>query len=576
MYDGQISGWQQVKGVSQSIFCCSTMAQMDFPISDSVIALLKSASVLPFRTINTLSPSLNTALSCIEEQYRKEHSIMMQCVSNLRDAWLGMRRNLHSDQLDATADLTHTGASSGLHSASDADYVEVAACVGHAKCIREAELPIDTLDARMQELKAQLASSAVSLAQVASHCSPSPAPSFSFDAFIGSKNPSFLKCASAVDNGMRRRDSKFLRHIFDHYKDGAAGLPVSNLALALNDADAPVIPDSKASSGAIALFDGTSNGHMEFSEFVRSVDMPDELALYFQEKRQPLLADAVRAHVGRGSDQLFRASQLSPSDIQSAYSAVCLSLPKQTESLFEDLRSSFTAQFEIQAATAAAASKFNVVKMACGGVANFHEGLTGRIGMPHLKFKDAMRQEHCDKAGYNVSFTTGNYKITTTPKQEWLYIAGDETGQQAPCPDMGHDRRIRLISELMNLQLAIDAKLTEVEMLAIVLYTGPMFQVSQQCSQSKLAAGICIDTCVRFTTAFCVASLPTSFNCSTTETICTQPPFLCSYQRFRRFLDAPASQRVRCCFVVWAGLSISPINFTLLTSKGAAATWTGA
>ena len=45
---------------------------------------------------------------------------------------------------------------------------------------------------------------------------------------------------------------------------------------------------------------------------------------------------------------------------------------------------------------------------------------------------------------------------------------------------MGHGRQIVAISELMKLKLAIDAKLTEVEMLAIVLYTGPMFQVSQR------------------------------------------------------------------------------------------------
>jgi hypothetical protein len=99
-----------------------------------------------------------------------------------------------------------------------------------------------------------------------------------------------------------------------------------------------------------------------------------------------------------------------------------------------------------------------------------------------------MRQEHCEKAGCNTSFTTGNYKITTTPKQEWLYIAGDETGQQIACPDMGHGRQIVPISELMKLELAIDAKLTEVEMLAIVLYTGPMFQVSQQRVQVWTAA----------------------------------------------------------------------------------------
>jgi hypothetical protein len=168
--------------------------------------------------------------------------------------------------------------------------------------------------------------------------------------------------------------------------------------------------------------------------------------------------------------------------MHAASAAVCAILPEEAKSLHEELQRSFAAQFEIQAQMEADAGKFNVVKMACGGIVDFHSGLTGRVGMPHLKFKDAMRQEHCEKAGCNTSFTTGNYKITTTPKQEWLYIAGDETGQLVPCPDMGHGRRIVRISELMQLKLAIDAKLTEVEMLAVVLYTGPMFQVSQQCT----------------------------------------------------------------------------------------------
>jgi hypothetical protein len=224
---------------------------------------------------------------------------------------------------------------------------------------------------------------------------------------------------------------------------------------------------------------------MELGEFERAVSMPDELQLYFQEKQQPALADALRVLVGRGSDQLLRVSRLSPSDMRAASAAVCASVAEQAAWLHEELLRLFTAQVEIQTQMEADAGKFNVVKMACGGVEDFHSGLTGRVGMPHLKFKDAMRQEHCERAGCNTQFTTGNYKITTTPRQEWLYIAGDEAGQQMACADMGHGRRIVRISELMKLKLAIDAQLTEVEMLAIVLYTGPMFQVSQQLVRTR-------------------------------------------------------------------------------------------
>ena len=302
-----------------------------------------------------------------------------------------------------------------------------------------------------------------------------PAPPFEHSS---SASPSDA-VVSAVTRGLKRLDATFLRQVFDRHKDGTGSLSASNLTAALTEADAPVIPDcDAAAAAAIARFDGNSNGVMELGEFERAVSLPDELQLYFQEKQQPVLADALRALVGRGNDQLLRVSQLSPGDMQAASAAVCASVAEQAASLHEELQRSFAAQFEIQAQMEANAGKFNVVKMACGGVEDFHSGLTGRVGMPHLKFKDAMRQEHCERAGCNTQFTTGNYKITTTPRQEWLYIAGDEAGQQVACADMDHGRRIVRISELMKLKLAIDAQLTEAEMLAIVLYTGPMFQVS--------------------------------------------------------------------------------------------------
>jgi hypothetical protein len=83
-----------------------------------------------------------------------------------------------------------------------------------------------------------------------------------------------------------------------------------------------------------------------------------------------------------------------------------------------------------------------------------------------------MRLEHCSLGGHSHTFTTSNYKITTNPRNEWLYVVG-----KSPCPDMGHDRRIVPIDELCKTQLAEHAKLTRPEVIAIVLYTGPMFVV---------------------------------------------------------------------------------------------------
>jgi ankyrin repeat protein len=299
-----------------------------------------------------------------------------------------------------------------------------------------------------------------------------------------SYSESLLKCKTAVSNALKRRDISFLQHVFDQHsrkEDAKSGLSVATLAQALIDADAPVVPESEAeAAAAISRFDANCNGLMDFGEFLRAVNAPDELALFFQEKRLPALADALRALVGRGQDQLLRVSQLSPEHMQAAASAVCSHIPHQAKSIQEELQRSFTAQFELQTQVEGdGGSKFTISKMACGRIEDFHAGLNDRVGMPHLDFKREMMREHCERAGCNTEFTTNNYKITTTPKKEWLYVAGDENGQRVACPSqfMAHGRTILALDELKQLDLAIRAKLNDEEILALVLYTGPMFQV---------------------------------------------------------------------------------------------------
>ncbi len=83
-----------------------------------------------------------------------------------------------------------------------------------------------------------------------------------------------------------------------------------------------------------------------------------------------------------------------------------------------------------------------------------------------------MCAEHTTRGGSTFIFTTGNYKIRTQPQKEWLYVVGDESGTRLDCPDMGHERHIKTIDELMKKPLARKAKLTEEEIIAVVLYTG--------------------------------------------------------------------------------------------------------
>ena len=96
--------------------------------------------------------------------------------------------------------------------------------------------------------------------------------------------------------------------------------------------------------------------------------------------------------------------------------------------------------------------------------------LTSHTGAPHLEFVGAMQAEHCTKSGCDDEFTTSNYSITTTPKREWRFVVEMETAGM----DMRHGRRAINLEELSELDTVKTAKLCRVELISVVLYTGPM------------------------------------------------------------------------------------------------------
>jgi hypothetical protein len=82
-----------------------------------------------------------------------------------------------------------------------------------------------------------------------------------------------------------------------------------------------------------------------------------------------------------------------------------------------------------------------------------------------------MEIEHCDRSGANDEFETVNYHIRTTPGKEWNFVQGLE---KCPAEQMTHNRRIPKVQDLLELDTAKEAKLKEPEIIAILLYTGPM------------------------------------------------------------------------------------------------------
>ena len=91
-------------------------------------------------------------------------------------------------------------------------------------------------------------------------------------------------------------------------------------------------------------------------------------------------------------------------------------------------------------------------------------------GDPHLDFEKAMEAEHCSMGGHRIYFVTGNYNIRTCPADEWAITAGGDYTHA----DLRHERRLVTIDELMKQDIVVVAQLTRFEVIAVVLYTGPM------------------------------------------------------------------------------------------------------
>jgi len=106
-----------------------------------------------------------------------------------------------------------------------------------------------------------------------------------------------------------------------------------------------------------------------------------------------------------------------------------------------------------------------------GKLEEFHKGLLERIGYPMLNFYDGMQQEHCERADSRDTFRTPNYLLETSPAQEWRAVTEEEERVKA-CQGK---RIVRSVEQLMGEEAVVRAKLRKEEIIALILYTGPMY-----------------------------------------------------------------------------------------------------
>jgi len=87
-----------------------------------------------------------------------------------------------------------------------------------------------------------------------------------------------------------------------------------------------------------------------------------------------------------------------------------------------------------------------------------------------------MAAEHCSLGGCDYEFTYTHFTTTTTPRKEWLHVVSVDDGLQMGCPpsNMNNGRRLLAIDECLQKPTAKRAGLNRAEIIALVMFTGPM------------------------------------------------------------------------------------------------------
>ena len=324
-----------------------------------------------------------------------------------------------------------------------------------------------------------------------------------------------LKIQEQVDFGLKRRSKEYIQYVFsNHCEPAVSGKENSilkkNFSKALQDLEIKL--NDQETEELFKCVDVDRNNSLSYSEFEKVVFQPSDLERWaLSIPFHYVVADAVSCIEREGAHKLEKASNLTESDIVVVCNGIVDGMKKLITGKVFELKQAFDRMRASQAENQAGSKYLVISSMSCGGPEDFHKGLEGRIGTkgfkyptyayflllefeflilagtPHLKFLEAMEAEHCKKPGHNHLIETPNYKIKTCPETEWKLVVHRDgntpeqykeiLSKNFPSVGLGpahHGRRIPDLEELLQLEESKQANLIKCEVLAIVLYTGPL------------------------------------------------------------------------------------------------------
>eukprot|EP00961_Rhodomonas_salina_P132605 1784842-Rhodomonas_salina.1 len=118
----------------------------------------------------------------------------------------------------------------------------------------------------------------------------------------------------------------------------------------------------------------------------------------------------------------------------------------------------------------AQAGKMNE-KLELGELDAFYTGLDGVIGLPKLKVLEAMEEEHRSAEEFE-SHNQGRL-IKSSPKIEWERVL--PAGKDGAISTWDFDKQVTLCEDFMTHRRVQDAGLTKPEVIALRLYSSPMY-----------------------------------------------------------------------------------------------------
>ncbi len=281
----------------------------------------------------------------------------------------------------------------------------------------------------------------------------------------------FSSLVLQMEAGFQRRKDDFICKAFNKYKCDTGGIPKEALAQALKEIGMALCPDDQKEM--LYTQEVGDSGCIKLDEFRLIVTKPGKVGEWASNLHlAKLLADCMP--LSSGEDALRTISNLPSAEIKLVVECFGLGLTRLLEEEIGKLKHAYEVMDRSSKAVNSGdvATKFEVIKMSCGNIEDFLSGLSGRIGDPFLDFEKAMEAEHCLGEESTNRFTTRNYGIETTPYNEWNIIVNGKHD----LADKRCGRKDRDINELMQSKPAVDAKLRREEIIAIVMYTGPMFE----------------------------------------------------------------------------------------------------